>query len=591
VPRTIKGLLVTSAAVFTGCLFVLVWVSLALVYDRSTREDAIRDAGTLARVTFGSMFQLMVTGWNRQQLEDFVASLDLALAGSPSRILIHRGEPVTALFGSIEQPAADMPIRQAMESGRTVEIHDGDEVRFVFPLKAEAVCVACHTNVTPGTALGAIDVRQSVARVIEGNRQRLALIALPAIPVTFFATLLLVMYIDRRLGRAIHGLGSDLAAINRVSDLSKLADRAPHLGFAELDRIGHEIGRLTGRLRSAAVDRDMLQLEIRLLEKFVISAQAVGDWRDYVTRLLVEINAVLPAYALFALFRDEADRLELEVFWLHAPSEALRARFEAALPLRPAHARHHIAHAAVPLREIDEADLRRHMRALTVDGPRIGGIQGVGMQAQLDGDATRLLVIESALATLMNVVGSVRAIHHYTEQLEFHATRDPLTGLYTQRVFWDLLENEIVRARRYDESVALLVIDLDEFKTINDSHGHAFGDVCLQTIAGALRGALRAGDLVVRYGGDEFVAILPATALDEARGVADRILAGVAGLGMLDPQDRPFACSVSIGLAVCPDHATDKRELFLIADNMMYRAKAAGRNRAVLPGPDDALSR
>ena len=596
--KTIKGLLVSAAAVFTACLFGLVYLSLALVHDRSAREDAVRHAGTLARVTFSSMFQVMVTGWSRRQLDDFVASLNLAVAEGPSRIQIFRGDLVTTLFGPIAQPPEDAPVREAMSTGRTVEILHDDEVRFVFPLRAEAVCLGCHTNAVVGETLGAIDVRQSVGVAIAANRDRFALIFLPAIPITFFATLLMVSFVDRRLGASIQSLGNDLAAINRVSDLRKLAHREPRLGFTEFNRIGREIRRLTERLRAVAVDRDMLECEIRLLEKFIITSEAVRDWRDYVSGLLVDINAVLPAYALFAIFHDEAGRAEAEVFWLHAPEEAVKARLEAVLRARlaarpaadgapVARVAHHVTFPALALRDLSEAELREHARALLIEAPRIGGIVGVGVQADIQGDAAQLLVIEGALATLMNVVGSVKAIHRYTQELEFHATRDPLTQLHNQRVFWELLENEIARAKRHDERVALLVIDVDNFKSINDGHGHAFGDTYLQGLAGVIRAVTRGGDIVARYGGDEFVAILPATGLPDAMHVANRMLALAKHLDLTDPQGGTLACSVSIGLAVYPDHAADGKDLFVFADNMMYRAKADGRNRVAVPSGQD----
>ena len=595
--KTIKGLLVSAAAVFTACLFVLVYVSLALVYERSAREDAIRNAGTLAQVTFNSMFQLMVTGWSRSQLDDFITSLDVAVADSPTRIQLYRGELVTALFGTIEQPRVDAAVGEALRTGLSSEIPHGDEVRFVFPLRAEAKCLRCHTNAAVGDTLGAIDVRQSVGAVIAANRDRFALIFLPAIPITFFATLLMVSYIDRRLGRSIQSLGNDLAAINRVADLRKLAQREVHLGFTEFNRIGREIRRLTERLRAVAVDRDMREFEIRLLEKFIISSEVVRDWRDYVSNLLVEINAVLPTYALFAIFQD-GDQVDVEVFWLHTPSDAVKARLEASVRARlgasPAaagapgcRAAHHVTYPALSLRELSEADLQAQARSLLADVPKIGGVVGVGVQSDLQGDASHLQVIESTLATLMNVVGSVKAIHHYTQELEYHATRDPLTHLYNQRVFWELLENEIVRANRHDDSVALLVIDVDNFKSINDSHGHAFGDSYLQSLAGVVRAGVRAGDMVARYGGDEFVAILPGTEIGAAIHVASRILGLAASLGLTDPQGRQLACSVSIGLAVFPDHAADPKDLFLFADNMMYRAKAEGRNRVAVPSGAD----
>lgn len=596
--KTIRNLLASAALVFTGGLFLIVSVALVTVHERSVREDAIRDASALARVTFNSMFQLMSTGWSRRQLHDFMGSLDEALAGSAFQLQIFRGEPVIELFGPVEQVQPDGPMQEAVRTGRAIEMREGDEVRFVFPLRAEAVCVQCHTNVTPGVVLGAIDVRHSVGPAIAADRQRFALIFLPAIPLAFFGAMLMVGYIDRRLGRSIASLGNEIAAVNRIADLRRLANRQLRLGFAEFDRIGREISRLTDRLRAVAVDRDMLEFEIRLLEKFIITSEVVRDWREYVSRLLIDINTMLPTYALFSVFRDDEGVIELQVFWLHAPSEAVKARLGAMLRARlagegalgelgAARVAHHVADSSLALRDLTEEELQLHAKTLMIDVPRIGGIVGIGVQADTQREGAGLLVIESTLATLMNVVGSVKAINQYTKQLEYHATRDPLTDLYNQRVFWELLEHEIVRARRHDQSVALLIIDVDDFKAINDGHGHAFGDGCLRALAGMIRGAVRGGDMVARYGGDEFVAILPATEMAEAVRVASRIVGSAARLTVAGQDGIALECSLSIGLAVFPDHAVTKQDLFLFADSMLYRAKSEGKNRIAVPTGED----
>jgi diguanylate cyclase (GGDEF)-like protein len=598
--RTIKGLLLVAALAFSASMVALIFFPVAAIYERSVRDDAIHDAETLAHVTFSTMFQLMSTGWSREQLDNFGTAVAKATEGSETRITIYRGAPVERLFGVILQKHPDTVVRQALGSGLPARLAEGDEVRIVFPLKAEAICLRCHVNVQAGEVLGAIDVHQHVTTVIDDNRKRFALALLPIIPVALIATYLMAAYINRRIRRAIDGLAGSIDAVNRVDDLRLLSHSAPNLGFSDFAPLGEGLQNLTGRLRSIAVDRDMLEFEIRLLEKFIITSDVVRDWREYVNRILIDINSVTDAYALFSIFKVDDEIFDLEIFWRGEPGPSLKKRFEKETRNALAansyfgdgyaiHIIHNVADATQTLPDISNEEMQVRTKSLLVAAPKIGGIVGIGMHSGALEDASRLLVVDSILSTLLNVVGSVKAIHKFTRELEYYATRDPLTNLLNQRVFWELLDAEVSRSKRHDNSFGLLVIDCDNFKSINDTYGHAFGDVYLQEITAALKGALRDDDLLARYGGDEFTAILPETAFDDASMVARRILQRVEAISIRAPDGTGVTASVSIGMAQFPDHSTDARDLFLFADNMMYRAKADGRNRVAIPTADDIV--
>jgi len=198
-------------------------------------------------------------------------------------------------------------------------------------------------------------------------------------------------------------------------------------------------------------------------------------------------------------------------------------------------------------------------------------------------------VVESVLSTLLNVVGSVKAIYKYTRDLEYYATRDPLTDLFNQRVFWELSSYEVGRAQRHGYSFGLLLIDLDNFKLVNDNHGHAVGDTYLQRFARQVQGALRDGDILARYGGDEFVALLPEATQETVVVVAQRIRAAIEQLEIVTPEGVRMRGTASIGLAVYPDHADSTKDLLMFADNMMYRAKVAGKDQVAVPSQDDVV--
>lgn len=166
------------------------------------------------------------------------------------------------------------------------------------------------------------------------------------------------------------------------------------------------------------------------------------------------------------------------------------------------------------------------------------------------------------------------------DDLHEKAQRDALTGLYRQDAFYRLLEREVGRAAEGGGEFALLMIDADRFKEVNDTHGHRSGDQVLQSVAELIRAAVRPGDPVARYGGEEFAVILPDMSLDAAGIVAERIRAGVEAHAFLGPP-ASLHLTLSIGIAVYPQHGGGAESLVTAADKALYAAKQAGRNRSV----------
>jgi diguanylate cyclase (GGDEF)-like protein/PAS domain S-box-containing protein len=166
------------------------------------------------------------------------------------------------------------------------------------------------------------------------------------------------------------------------------------------------------------------------------------------------------------------------------------------------------------------------------------------------------------------------------------AQRDRLTGLRNLRFFESRLSEEQARARRYDYPYSLIMIDIDDFKHYNDNFGHPMGNVLLQQVAGAIEAALREVDILVRYGGEEFVVILPLTSDNEAAEIAERIRKKVleASGNIPHSTEQPRGCvSVSLGVSTYLADAGGADELLELADNRMYMAKRAGKNRVYAP--------
>jgi diguanylate cyclase (GGDEF)-like protein/PAS domain S-box-containing protein len=177
------------------------------------------------------------------------------------------------------------------------------------------------------------------------------------------------------------------------------------------------------------------------------------------------------------------------------------------------------------------------------------------------------------LATVRDITGRKAA----EERIQFLAYYDALTGLPNRTLLQDRLSKALARARRHHEKVALLFLDLDRFKIINDSLGHTFGDLLLQDVAERLKRWARAQDTVARIGGDEFVIVLTAlNDVPDAAVAAERIMDVMADRFVI--QDRTFSVSCSVGISIFPEHGTDSETLIKNADAAMYCAKESGRN-------------
>jgi diguanylate cyclase (GGDEF)-like protein len=160
--------------------------------------------------------------------------------------------------------------------------------------------------------------------------------------------------------------------------------------------------------------------------------------------------------------------------------------------------------------------------------------------------------------------------------------RDSLTGIYNRGFFDEILEKEWHRANREQSRLALLVIDVDYFKKVNDSYGHLTGDQCLRKIAHAIQQtAARSSDIIARYGGEEFAVLLPKTTLKSARLVAEKIRQSVKKV-LFEHKGNQFSVTVSIGIAAVENaEGKNASSLFELADNALYQAKLRGRDRVV----------
>lgn len=171
------------------------------------------------------------------------------------------------------------------------------------------------------------------------------------------------------------------------------------------------------------------------------------------------------------------------------------------------------------------------------------------------------------------------------EELCRDAAHDRLTGLLNRGAILDFLQQTLDRQARDGGSTAVLLVDLDHFKSINDTHGHLSGDAVLVEAAQRMRALLRPYDRIGRYGGEEFLVVLPASDVEQAAGVAERIRAAVAAGPVRTPTTQ-LPVSASLGVAEARGEQVDMQALIASADAALYRAKQGGRNRVECAAPD-----
>jgi diguanylate cyclase (GGDEF)-like protein len=223
--------------------------------------------------------------------------------------------------------------------------------------------------------------------------------------------------------------------------------------------------------------------------------------------------------------------------------------------------------------------------ALVLGGTCALIVVGPNVMSQTILTAVLLIAVGICAACGVFLAGRSRSVHvnleraysahleELSQRLRNMAYRDSLTGLYNHRYFYEQLSHEVERSVRYGQPLTVLLMDMDNFKEINDIYGHLVGDKFLSLVGQVIGRQIRSSDIGARYGGDEFVVILPNTPANEARSTAEKLSAAVAMSAAMSG-DEQVRLGVSIGSATCPDDSRSPGELLQIADSRLYDVKA-----------------
>ena len=363
-----------------------------------------------------------------------------------------------------------------------------------------------------------------------------------------------------------------------------------------------EYKRVPNLPKMASLDPNTLSQGLRLFGRSLLSSDVLRDRTLHVRHVMdgLESGTAPGIRFFFVLFTEGETPGDLEIFWRESPPGPVRVRSERAILDRlrslegfrlPRNLRivHTVLDPSRTLALLPEDNLILSSKVLFLDRPGIGGIAGIGGDPGAARNPALLLVAESLATSLLNVLALLRANARYEREIERQSIRDPLTGLFNQSVFLDLLTYEIGRGERHGNvPFSLLILDLDDFKKINESFGHPLGNAFLKATASILEEVVQGGDIVARYGGDEFALVLPGKDADFSVRVAGRILDRFSSFSLASADGGRARTSVSIGIASWPAHGREPKDLFLVADRMMVRAKAMGKATWCVPSREDA---
>ncbi|MFN3884659.1 MAG: diguanylate cyclase [Rhodocyclaceae bacterium] len=597
---------------FIGIMAMLVLVLTALSaygYRRFSVYTAERHARSVAETVKVGLTESMINGTidKRQQ---FLARL----AGVPGvlQVRVIRGPAVVEQFGpglANEAVLGDGIEKEALQQreGRfeTLEAENGLIFRAVIPYVANDQgipnCLQCHA-VKNGTVLGAVSIDISLDEV---RREALMVIAIVSFTVLAAALLSLAL-----LRRQLTPLSETAQAVRKVTAQAVGGDFSGRIRQTSDDEVG-EIAVNINKLM------DFLEREITVIKARVsqLIGQQCSQGGGNQLMMTTEMVGNLVETAQFKQAIEE-DRTKHEIY--RRLGEVLGHKF--------AFSRHSI---------YEIANSKNRMTPMVVDGEMVGNCRWCDPQILVDADSCRakrtghevnaidqpglctmfrpaqegdahvcLPVIQSGMAgcvvqivvaadeaplarlmvpfiaVYLREAGPVLEAKRLMEHLRENALRDAMTGLYNRRFLEEYVGTLVASSQRRKSAFSVLMLDLDFFKQVNDTHGHEAGDKVIKTLADILLRNVRSSDMVVRYGGEEFLVVLLDTGAEGALKVAEKIRAEVEATKIPLPGGM-LQKTISIGVAEYPNDADTFWQVVKFADVALYKAKETGRNKVV----------
>lgn len=595
-------------AIAASLLAVLVAISLYAFrsFSIASATEHIRTAGEIVRV---HLTESMINGVIDQR-ESFLKRM-LEVQGLKSARVV-RSPELERQFGRglnfESQP--DAAERQVMAAGKpafeTLK-EDGETIfRGIIPYVATSQgtpnCLQCH-DVPEGTVLGAVTMTMS----IDALRSK-ALLTVAGITgaVTLFALLMVLLMrrllhpisetaiaVENAVQQALNGdfkakiqkrTGDEIGQI--ATDMNRL------LSFLDtgLNRIGNSVAKLTQRPPNAG--ENLLTATIDMVEGLSKAAhfkQAIEEDEtkaEIYTRLSTTLQQEFGRDA-FSLYEITSNKKQMKALVVDGqPAEGCRwcdpeilVRPEACRVRRTGHVVDSIDHPGIcyAFQPPPEAGPRQHICFPIIQSGAVGSIVQIICSEE---EQAKVHECAPLLQVYLRETAPVLETKRLMENLRDSTLRDPMTGLNNRRFLEEYVETLIAGVQRKRAHAAVMMLDLDYFKMVNDTHGHDAGDSVIKALANVLKQSVRASDLVIRYGGEEFLIILLDTDAEQACGIAEKIRIEVENL-KIQIGSITLKKTISIGIADFPGDSATFWQAVKFADIALYQAKETGRNRVI----------
>lgn len=389
------------------------------------------------------------------------------------------------------------------------------------------------------------------------------------------------------ISTAVHKMAADYARLDECFSLL-FGERAKQwqLDKRYLQTLMQEFSETIDRLSETLLEKELFERQNQALERIVLSHERVTNWKEFVQEILSDFHKTFPFNVFFIAFAEE-NSVSLCTFFLgaypqefyqqtrHRLTRCICSEFQLPAGMPFVYEDYILNGETAPASSGDMLLLNASIPPQT---SKIKGLLGMAFASGKKITFQEESIIRSILAVLVMVVGSSKVLSQTLSELEYNAIHDPLTGLHNRRHFNAMLEYELNRSQRNRQQFSLLLLDIDNFKDINDSYGHAVGDQALCALGELLRNHGRKGDLATRLGGDEFAVILAEAGRSGAVCVANAIGTSLREKIFTAGTGKQFHVTVSIGIVTYPFDAHTVHDLLAGADYAMYKAKKIGKN-------------